>query len=210
MDNASGIATLLETAAAAAAAGGYKRSVVFAAVTAEEKGLLGSRYFANRASDVRRQARRQSQHRHVPAALSAEERGRAGARRIRSGRRPEARRAPARHRGAVGSRARTKRVRAQRSIQLHQDRRAGAVAEGRLHEGFAGAPAGQAVADRAVSRAERRSRLSRSIASPPRISARSISRSSPRWPIGRRGRSGTATASSSGSPSDPQITQMRR
>jgi len=48
MDNASGIATLLETAAAAAAAGGYKRSIVFAAVTAEEKGLLGSRYFANR------------------------------------------------------------------------------------------------------------------------------------------------------------------
>jgi Zn-dependent M28 family amino/carboxypeptidase len=48
MDNASGIATLLETAAAAAATGGYKRSVVFAAVTAEEKGLLGSRFFANR------------------------------------------------------------------------------------------------------------------------------------------------------------------
>jgi Zn-dependent M28 family amino/carboxypeptidase len=48
MDNASGIATLLETAAAAAAKGGFKRSVVFAAVTAEEKGLLGSRYFANR------------------------------------------------------------------------------------------------------------------------------------------------------------------
>jgi Zn-dependent M28 family amino/carboxypeptidase len=48
MDNASGIATLLETAAAAAAAGGYRRSLVFAAVTAEEKGLLGSRYFANR------------------------------------------------------------------------------------------------------------------------------------------------------------------
>ncbi|HJU44073.1 MAG TPA: M28 family metallopeptidase [Vicinamibacterales bacterium] len=48
MDNASGIATLLETAAAAAAKGGFKRSIVFAAVTAEEKGLLGSRYFANR------------------------------------------------------------------------------------------------------------------------------------------------------------------
>ena len=48
MDNASGIATLLETAAALAAKGGLKRSVVFAAVTAEEKGLLGSRYFANR------------------------------------------------------------------------------------------------------------------------------------------------------------------
>jgi hypothetical protein len=48
MDNASGIATLIETAAGAAARGGLKRSVVFAAVTAEEKGLLGSRYFANR------------------------------------------------------------------------------------------------------------------------------------------------------------------
>jgi Zn-dependent M28 family amino/carboxypeptidase len=48
MDNAAGIATLIETAAAAAAKGGFKRSIVFAAVTAEEKGLLGSRYFANR------------------------------------------------------------------------------------------------------------------------------------------------------------------
>jgi len=48
MDNASGIATLIETAAALAAKGGLKRSVIFAAVTAEEKGLLGSRYFANR------------------------------------------------------------------------------------------------------------------------------------------------------------------
>ena len=48
MDNASGIATLIETAAAAAAQGGNRRSLVFAAVTAEEKGLLGSRYFANK------------------------------------------------------------------------------------------------------------------------------------------------------------------
>lgn len=46
MDNASGIATLIETAAAAPKKG-FKRSVVFLAVTAEEKGLLGSRYFAN-------------------------------------------------------------------------------------------------------------------------------------------------------------------
>ena len=50
MDNASGIATLIETAAAAAAAGAPRRSIVFTAVTAEEKGLLGSRYFANRPS----------------------------------------------------------------------------------------------------------------------------------------------------------------
>ena len=45
MDNASGIATLIETAAAAE--NGFKRSVAFVAVTAEEKGLLGSRYFAH-------------------------------------------------------------------------------------------------------------------------------------------------------------------
>jgi Zn-dependent M28 family amino/carboxypeptidase len=45
MDNASGIATLIESAAAVAAAR-PKRSVLFVAVTAEEKGLLGSRYFA--------------------------------------------------------------------------------------------------------------------------------------------------------------------
>src|SRR5262249_17591497 len=43
MDNASGIATLIETALAAAKKP-FKRSVIFLAVTAEEKGLLGSRY----------------------------------------------------------------------------------------------------------------------------------------------------------------------
>jgi hypothetical protein len=48
MDNASGIATLIETAAAAAARHANKRTLVFAAVTAEEKGLLGSRYYANK------------------------------------------------------------------------------------------------------------------------------------------------------------------
>ncbi len=45
MDNASGIATLIESAKVVAAAR-PKRSVLFVAVTAEEKGLLGSRYFA--------------------------------------------------------------------------------------------------------------------------------------------------------------------
>jgi Zn-dependent M28 family amino/carboxypeptidase len=48
MDNASGVATLIEAAAAAAAKKTLKRSVVFLAVTAEEKGLLGSRYYANK------------------------------------------------------------------------------------------------------------------------------------------------------------------
>jgi Zn-dependent M28 family amino/carboxypeptidase len=47
MDNASGIATLIEVARhLAAAAPRPKRSVLFVAVTAEEHGLLGSRYFA--------------------------------------------------------------------------------------------------------------------------------------------------------------------
>jgi len=48
MDNASGIATLIETAAAAAAKHANKRSLIFLAVTAEEKGLLGSRYYASK------------------------------------------------------------------------------------------------------------------------------------------------------------------
>ena len=46
MDNASGIATLLETARTVVGRGGNRRTVAFVAVTAEEKGLLGSRYFA--------------------------------------------------------------------------------------------------------------------------------------------------------------------
>ena len=47
MDNASGIATLIEVARQLTAATPRpKRSVVFVAVTAEEHGLLGSRYFA--------------------------------------------------------------------------------------------------------------------------------------------------------------------
>jgi Zn-dependent M28 family amino/carboxypeptidase len=49
MDNAAGIATLVETAAAIRASGKtFKRTIVFLAVTAEEKGLLGSRYYATR------------------------------------------------------------------------------------------------------------------------------------------------------------------
>jgi Zn-dependent M28 family amino/carboxypeptidase len=47
MDNASGIASLLETARTLKRAR-PKRSVLFVAVTGEERGLLGSRYYANR------------------------------------------------------------------------------------------------------------------------------------------------------------------
>jgi Peptidase family M28 len=47
MDNASGISTLLEIAATLHESGAkLRRSVLFVAVTAEEKGLLGSQYFA--------------------------------------------------------------------------------------------------------------------------------------------------------------------
>jgi len=49
MDDASGVAAVIETARLLKASGvKTKRSVVFVAVTAEEKGLLGSRYFAGR------------------------------------------------------------------------------------------------------------------------------------------------------------------
>ena len=49
MDDASGVASLIETARLLKNSGAPpKRSVLFVAVTAEEKGLLGSRYFANR------------------------------------------------------------------------------------------------------------------------------------------------------------------
>jgi hypothetical protein len=47
MDNASGVASLIETARVLKAKR-PKRSVVFVAVCAEERGLLGSRYYANR------------------------------------------------------------------------------------------------------------------------------------------------------------------
>ena len=47
MDNASGVAMLIEVARAAAAGKRSARSIIFIAVTGEEKGLLGSRYFAN-------------------------------------------------------------------------------------------------------------------------------------------------------------------
>jgi hypothetical protein len=47
MDNASGVATLLEVARRLGDSGaGLRRSIVFLAVTAEEHGLLGSRYYA--------------------------------------------------------------------------------------------------------------------------------------------------------------------
>jgi len=48
MDDASGVATVLETALAMARGPVPRRSVLFSVFTAEEKGLLGSRHFARR------------------------------------------------------------------------------------------------------------------------------------------------------------------
>ena len=47
LDNASGISVMLETAREFVTRSPPKRSILFAAVTAEEKGLLGSSYFAS-------------------------------------------------------------------------------------------------------------------------------------------------------------------
>lgn len=45
VDNAGGVATMIEVARAIRAAGGTRRSILFFATTAEEKGLLGSDYY---------------------------------------------------------------------------------------------------------------------------------------------------------------------
>lgn len=55
MDNAAGVASLLEAARAMRAGTPPKRSVLFVAVTGEERGLLGSRWFAERPTVAREQ-----------------------------------------------------------------------------------------------------------------------------------------------------------
>jgi hypothetical protein len=50
LDNGAGIATMLEVARAAATAAGPRRSLIFLASTAEEKGLLGADYYARHPS----------------------------------------------------------------------------------------------------------------------------------------------------------------
>ena len=64
MDNASGIAAMLDVAAMLKEAGAKpRRSVLFVAVTGEEKGLLGSRYFAGSPTVPAKGDRRRHQHR---------------------------------------------------------------------------------------------------------------------------------------------------
>ena len=158
--NADGYASARHAAREAAAAAAGRRlqtSVVFAAVTAEEKGLLGSRYFANRASiPPGKLVANLNTDMFLPlfplksvVVQGLEESDLAAdLKRV------------ARPLGIeVLSDPEPERIAFVRSeIQLHQDRRAGALVEGRLYEGFTGTRARQALAHGAVSRAERRSR----------------------------------------------------
>ena len=87
MDNASGVASLLEIARVLHASNAKpRRSLLFLALCGEEKGLLGSRYFAAHPT-VPRQPGGRHQHRHVPAAVSAPLPDRGRTRRIDAGRR---------------------------------------------------------------------------------------------------------------------------
>jgi Zn-dependent M28 family amino/carboxypeptidase len=86
MDNASGVAAILEVANAIRESSVKPaRSILFVAVTGEENGLIGSRYFAARANRAAHEHRGQRQHRHVPAAVSAEDADGPRPRRIRPG-----------------------------------------------------------------------------------------------------------------------------
>ena len=123
MDNASGIATLIEAASAIVAAK-PKRSVLFVAVTAEEKGLLGSRYFARNPTVPRGVDRGRHQHGHVPAALSAASVDGAGPRRIRPRRRRAGGGGRGGHRCAGRSAAAAQPLHPQRPVQLHPRGRA--------------------------------------------------------------------------------------
>ena len=154
MDNASGIAAMLDVAAMLKENGTkLRRSVLFVAVTAEEKGLLGSKFFANAPTVDPEGDRRQSQHRYVHADLPAQE-----ADDLRHGRvRPRGRR---RGGGRVDGRDAAARPGAfseclhpQRSVQLHPARRAGAGAEGGDRQGLARGEGPEEVADRALPRA---------------------------------------------------------
>ena len=66
LDNATGIAHIIEQARAFARRPRTERSVVFLAVTAEEKGLLGSEYYAAEPAVPARQDGRHPQHRRRP------------------------------------------------------------------------------------------------------------------------------------------------
>ena len=131
MDNASGIATLIE----AAAAWSQPAPKALGAVRGRDRRREGpARLALLRAASprCRPEDRRQPQHGHVPAALPDEEPDGARPRRVRPGRRRSrtSRRDGPRRPGR--SRAGAQPLHPQRSVQLHPSGRAGAGAEGRL------------------------------------------------------------------------------
>ncbi len=174
MDNASGIATMLEAAKAVVAAR-PKRSVLFVAVTAEEKGLLGSRYYALEPDGAEGRHRRQHQHGHVPAALPAEDADGARARRVGSRRRHAA---PWPRPGGSGCRPTRSRSATASSAATSTASSARACRRWRMKVGYERRLARGADRRRLDARAlpctGRRSRRSRSIAAPPPSSPRLI------------------------------------
>ena len=87
MDDASGVASMIEIARLLKESNARpRRSILFIAVTAEEKGLLGSKVLRRTSHGSLRKHRRQHQPRHVPSALSAEGDRGAGAGRVVVGR----------------------------------------------------------------------------------------------------------------------------
>ena len=123
MDDASGIASVIETARLLKASGvKTKRSVLFLAVTAEEK-RRARIALLRRAPDRPVPAdRRRHQPRHVPAAVCAEGDRSAGPGRIVARRLGARGREDARRRRADGSRTRAEPVHPERSVQLHPRR----------------------------------------------------------------------------------------
>ena len=139
MDDASGVASVIEIARLLKESGVKpKRSVIFMTQTGEEKGLLGSRYFAARPTVPVQADRGRHQPGHVPAALSAQGDRGAGARRIVARRHRPRRGEGGRRRGADRSRARAEPFHPQRSIQLHPRRHSVAGLQVRLRVRIAG------------------------------------------------------------------------
>ena len=152
-----------------------------------------------------REHRRQRQHRHVPAAVPAEDADGARPRRVGSRAATSAPRAKALGVSRAGrSRAAAQPLRPQRSVQLHPGRRSGAGDEGGLRREHAGGGDRGEVDRRALSRAVGRPESAdRSVGGRQVRRGRARSRGPHRQPR-PTGRSGTTRASSSGSPMAPR------
>ena len=137
MDNASGVATLIETAAGAAVKGGFRRSLPVRRRHGGGEGASRLALFRESPDGSAPGDRRQPEHRYVPADFSAQERDRAGARGIRSRRRSASCCGAPEDPGPVRSGTGAQRVRPKRSVQLHQGRDPGTLAQERYTKGSA-------------------------------------------------------------------------